>query len=190
MTYDWFQENYWIVTSATCEAGNVHSFRNIWFQSLMEFMISPIHYTYIHYIICQVWDYVFGWITCLCAWINLTALSRTYFIHQRYKECQYTLDAGRGYQAYRLWMCQEASPEDESQWKSSSKVSQGDAILDGTGSDQWKRTWEEIRYLVRYCLGALCFFSFNIYLSNCSVFSVFRHVFVGPIITWHTCAFW
>ena len=69
------------MTGATCGAGNTHSFRNTWCQSLWEFMISPIHYIYIiYYWICQFYDYVYGLMTGLFALISLSALSRTYFI--------------------------------------------------------------------------------------------------------------
>ena len=40
------------------------------FTPFGEFMISPIHY-YIHYIICQSKDYVYGLMTGLFAWISL-----------------------------------------------------------------------------------------------------------------------
>ena len=49
------------------------------FTPFGEFMISPIDY-YIHYIICQFWDYVYGLMTGLFSWICPTAFSRTYFI--------------------------------------------------------------------------------------------------------------
>ena len=44
-----------------------------------EFMISPIHYIN-NYRICHSWDYVYGLMTGLFAWIGPAALSRTYFI--------------------------------------------------------------------------------------------------------------
>ena len=40
----------YIVTGATCGAGNAHSFRNTWFHPLWEFMISPIRYIMYIYI--------------------------------------------------------------------------------------------------------------------------------------------
>ena len=61
--------------NATCGTTNAHSFRNTWFHSLWEFMISPIHYIYITYLssleLCLRIN-AFG----LFAWISLIALSR------------------------------------------------------------------------------------------------------------------
>ena len=52
------------------------------FTPFGEFMISPIHYIYIkYYWICQSWDYVYGLVTGLFAWISLAALSRTYLLY-------------------------------------------------------------------------------------------------------------
>ena len=51
------------------------------FHSFGEFMISPIHYMYIHYIICQSKDYVYGLMTLVCLpGLVLTDLSWTYFM--------------------------------------------------------------------------------------------------------------
>ena len=50
------------------------------FTPFGEFMISPIHYLYIiYYWICQFYDYVYGLMTGLFAWISLTALPRGSF---------------------------------------------------------------------------------------------------------------
>ena len=55
-----------IVMGDTCGAGNAHSFRNTWFQSLWG-VHDFTHSLYIHYRICQSWDYV--------------SLSQTYCMH-------------------------------------------------------------------------------------------------------------
>ena len=68
-----------IVTGATCRAGNAHSFRNTLSHSLWE-VHNFTHSLYIHYIIGQSWDYVYGLMTRLFAWIDRTTLSRTYVI--------------------------------------------------------------------------------------------------------------
>ena len=63
------------MTGATCEAGNDHS---------PEFMILPIHYIYTLYIYILLNLSVLGLSLLIndlfVAWINLTALSQTYFI--------------------------------------------------------------------------------------------------------------
>ena len=48
-----------------------------------EFMILPIHYIYIHYIICQSKDYVYGLMTGLFTWISLDCFvsDLLYYLH-------------------------------------------------------------------------------------------------------------
>ena len=80
ITYEWFPVNLGqIVIGATCGAGNSHSFWKTWFHSLWG-VHNFTHLLYIHYIICQIKDYVYGLMTGLFAWISLTVMSWTYFI--------------------------------------------------------------------------------------------------------------
>ena len=53
----------WLVS--TCVAGNGRSFRNTWFHSLWG-VHDFTHSLYMHYIICQSKDYVYGLMTLVC----------------------------------------------------------------------------------------------------------------------------
>ena len=55
-----------------------HSFRSTWFHSLWG-VHDFTHALYIHYIVCQYTDYVYGLMTGLFACISPTSLSRTYY---------------------------------------------------------------------------------------------------------------
>ena len=70
----WLVSNYfaWIVTSVTCGGGC-----SLVPEHLINMML-PVRY--IHYIICQFKDYIYGLMTGVFTWINLTALSWTYLI--------------------------------------------------------------------------------------------------------------
>ena len=60
------------------------------FTPFVEFLSHDLsHSLYMHYIICQYEDYVYGLMTGLFAWISLTALSRTYLIDMMCTYCQH-----------------------------------------------------------------------------------------------------
>ena len=78
----WLVSSYfvYIVTGATCGAGNAQSFRKTWFHSVLG-VHDFTHSLYMHSGICKSKDYVYGLITSLFAWISLTALFWTYYIY-------------------------------------------------------------------------------------------------------------
>ena len=63
----WLVSNYCVrvVTLVTCEAENIHSFRNTWFHSLQG-VHDFTHSLYLLYRICQSMDFVFGLMTLVC----------------------------------------------------------------------------------------------------------------------------
>ena len=74
-----FQYFEWMVTGATCGAGNAHSFQNTWFHCLWvvhDFTHSL--YMLIHYRVWQSWDYVYG---------LMIAISRLIWFYKKLKNC-------------------------------------------------------------------------------------------------------
>ena len=64
----------WIVTGATCETGNAHSFRNTWFHDFTHSLVYALLNLSVLELCLRLND------SGLFSWISLTALSWTYFI--------------------------------------------------------------------------------------------------------------
>ena len=91
VTYDWCPVNLWIVTGATCGAGDGDSFRNTWFQSLWNLLflglslrinysglfalISLTAFTWTYFIMVDIWQlYIMMWVyyVIILLWWSLT----------------------------------------------------------------------------------------------------------------------